>query len=337
MASAASSTSSSAAVTPEVTLSNGVKIPTVAFGLAFGQWTGGASFQGLTPELAWQAIPFALEAGFRHFDGAHVYGTERHLGDSLAAQFRSGALKRADLFITTKLAHPAAAPHLYLSPTRTWNPRDVPATDAAIRERLLTDFSRTLDDLGVGYVDLLLMHWPGAYDEKEKKFAQENRVRVWKVFEELYSKGVVRAIGVSNFTREHLEHLTQHAKVAPMVIQNELHPYCQDTDLVQYCKSKGMVVEAYAPFASGSFGMLQDPVLLNIATQVKRSVGQVVLRWHAQHGHVVLPKSSNLQRAKENISIFDFSLSTEQMSAIDALHPKGAAARRTCPDPSTIA
>lgn len=331
-----SSSSPASTTFQHVKLPNGVTIPSVAFGCAFGNWTNSDEFTGFLPELAWSSIPFALDAGYTHFDGAFVYGTERHVGITLGKHFANGTLKRSDVFLTTKLAHPQGSPHLYMTSTRTLNPREY-ETDDQMRRRLLQDFDNSLDNLGVGYVDLLLMHWPGDFNEKDKSFARAHRLRVWKVFEELYAKKAARAIGVCNFTQQHFEDLiADGAKIIPMVNQIELHPYCQDSKLVDFCTSQGVVVEAYAPLASGAFNLLKDPVLSEVAKQVKKSVGQVILRWHLQHGHVILPKSSNATRAKENLDLFDWSLSDEQMKQIDNLHPQGQPARRSCPDPNTI-
>lgn len=324
----ANNTASSAI--PAVSLRNGVTMPRIGFGCAFGDWIGRTEFQGFLPEMAWRAIHLALETGYRHFDGARCYGTERHLGDLLGRRFAEGLLRREDVFLTTKLAHPAAPPHVAISHRLSWDWR----TQPDLRQRVLDDFDSSKEKVGVGYFDLILMHWPGPFDNSDAAFGREARAAIWSAFEEIYRRGDARAIGVSNFTREHLEPLLETASETPMVNQIELHPYCRDADLVDYCKAQGMVVQAYTPFASGGLGLLDDPVVSDIATGVGRSAGQVILRWHIQHGHVVLPKSSNPERLAENLALFDFELDDESMARLDALG--SGEARRTCPDPTDI-
>jgi diketogulonate reductase-like aldo/keto reductase len=318
-----------------VALANGTSIPVVGSGCAFGNWTEPPpAFQGFLPEQAHRSTTLALDAGVRHFDGAHAYGTERALGAVLGRRFADGSLTRDDVFLTTKLCHPAAPPHIAISHLRTWNMRDV----ASIEQRVRDDMARSLDDLGVGFVDLLLMHWPGGFAETDAAFARQCRAVVWATFEQFLAVGTAKAIGVCNFTATHLEHLLEDgAKIVPMVNQVELHPYCQDAALEAFCRAKNIVLEAYAPFASGAFDLLKDPVIAEIAARHAKNSGQVILRWHVQLGHVVLPKSNNAARLASNLQIFDFELSAAEMAAITALQPAGVAARRTCPDPATIA
>lgn len=315
---------------PSVSLSNGVVMPLMGYGCAFGDWLGRRDFQGFLPEMAWRSIHLALEAGFRHFDGARCYGTERHLGDLLGRHFAEGTLKREDVFLTTKLAHPAAPPHVAISHRLSWDWRSQPD----LKQRVLDDFDSSKEKVGIGYFDLILMHWPGPFDNRDAAFGRQARTAIWSAFEDIYRRGDARVIGVSNFTREHLEPLFETASVAPMVNQIELHPYCRNADLVAFCKAQGMVIQAYAPLASGGLGLLEDPVVSEIAIRVGRSAGQVILRWHVQHGHIVLPKSGSTRRLAENLAVFDFELDDESMAQLDAL---GAGeARRTCPDPTDI-
>jgi diketogulonate reductase-like aldo/keto reductase len=321
------------AVMQYATLSNGVKIPVIGCGCAFGDWTGRSTFQGFLPEQAYRSTELAIRHGIRHFDGAHAYSTERAVGSVLGRHLSDGTISRDDVFLTTKLCHPAAPPHVAISHLRTWNFRDV----KSIEERVRDDFAKSLDDLGVGYVDLCLMHWPGAFNEKDSNFARQSRSAVWRTFEHFLKLGTARAIGVCNFTAEHLTQLMEDGvDVAPMVNQVELHPYCQDLKLEAFCKSKGIVLEAYAPFASGAFGLLQDPVVSDIAVRHNKNCGQVILRWHLQLGHVVLPKSTSAERIASNLEIFDFELSQDEMLAITSLQPEAVAPRRTCPDPASI-
>lgn len=319
-----------------VTLHNGVTMPTLAFGCAFGDWVGASEFQGFQPEQAWRAVSLALDNGYRAFDGARAYGTERIVGTLLGQRFSSGELTRDELFITTKLAHPAVPPHINISHRRTW---DFDKVDD-IAQKIRDDLADTLDDLGLGYVDLLLMHWPGGFEQPsstDPDFFRKARATIWRTFCEVADKGAARAIGVSNFTISHLRQLMEDVpgpERRPAVNQVEIHPYCRDPELESFCSEQGIVVTAYAPFASGAFGMLNDPVLETIAARHGRTAGQVVLRWHVQSGRTALPKTSKEKRMTENRDIYNFELSDDEMRHIDAL---GAGdPRRTCPDPSTI-
>jgi diketogulonate reductase-like aldo/keto reductase len=320
-----------------VTLHNGVTMPTLGFGCAFGDWVGARAFQGFLPEEAWRAVSLALDNGYRALDGARVYGTERIVGHLIGQRLASGALTRDELFVTTKLAHPAAPPHINISHRRTWDADKV----GDIAQRVRDDMADTLDDLGLGYVDLLLMHWPGGFGRPvsdDPDFPRKARATIWRGFCEFLDKGAARAIGVSNFTIGHLRQLAEDVpdpKYRPAVNQVEIHPYCRDPELEAFCRERDIVVSAYAPFASGAFGLLEDPVLVEIAGTHGRSPGQIVLRWHVQSGRTALPKTSKAARMAQNRDIYDFTLSEDEMHRIDAL---GAGeARRTCPDPSQIA
>lgn len=312
-------------------LRNGVEMPTVAFGCAFGNWTETEPFQGFLPERAWRAFTLGLDCGYRAFDGAHAYGTERILGTLLGERFAKGELDRQDVFLTTKLAHPATPPHVNISHLRTWNSNEVPDIAARVRD----DLMRTLDDLTVGSVDLLLMHWPGPFDNEDAAFARKARRTIWETFLSFQEKGAARALGVCNFTVQHLEQLMEDFPGAgPMVDQVEIHPYCRDLELEEFCGEHDIVVTAYAPFASGAFGLLEDPVLVRIAEKHGIGVGQAVLRWHVQHGRTVLPKSSSEKHMRSNLDLFSFRLDEEDMAAIDALGT--GEARRTCPAPADV-
>lgn len=314
-----------------IQLHDDVAMPSTQFGCAFGDWVGKTDFQGFRPELAWEALSLALDNGYRAFDGAHVYGTEGILGSVLGQRFASGALRREDLWVTTKLAHPAAPPHVNLSHLRTWDADTV----ADIAQRVRDDFVKSLDELHLGYVDLTLIHWPGPFANTDLALARAARKTIWETFREFKERGATRAIGVSNFSVEHLQQLAEDVPdLVPAVNQIEVHPYCRDPKLEDYCRERGIVITAYAPFASGAFDLLQDPVLKEIAASHEVGVGQVVLRWHLQSGRAALPKTSKASRMRSNQDLFGFALSPEEMSAIDAL---GAGEpQRTCPDPSAI-
>lgn len=286
--------------------------------------------QGFNPEEAWRAVTLALEAGFTHFDTAHCYGTERHLGDILGRAFAEGRLARKDVFVSTKEAHPASPPHIAISHLLTWNWNEVPD----LQQRVRDDFERSKEKLGMGYVDQLLMHWPGTFNNTDRGFAREARLAIWEVFEDLLRRGDAQAIGLCNATPGHLADIIDAGRTVPMLNQIEFSPYCQDREIIAYCREHNIVVAAYAPFASGAFGLLKDPTLSAIAGGIGVSVGRVILRWLLQQGFVVLPKSSSPERMAQNLDVFDFTLSDEDMQRITDLAPSEP--RRTTTNPYDV-
>jgi diketogulonate reductase-like aldo/keto reductase len=226
------------------------------------------------------AVAAALEAGYRHVDTARIYGNEAGVG----AAVRAAEVPRADVFVTTKL----------------WN--DDQGYDKALRA-----FDGSLKRLGLDYVDLYLLHWPVA----------GKRLDSWRALEKLHADKRARAIGVSNFLAPHLRELTGASKVVPAVNQIELTPFLQRRDTVALCKELGVVVEAYSPLTRGE--RLGHAVVRAVASEVKRSPAQVLLRWGVQHGVVVLPKSVTPARIAENAHLFDFTLPPDAMTRLDAL------------------
>lgn len=280
-----------------------------------GNWTDSTKFFGFEPDQGYYAIPAALRAGYRHFDGAFIYGTHRILGASLGAQLASGT-PRSELFVTTKVFHPPGSIALNRI-NKSMDIANIPVEE--IKNRVLYDFERSLDELSFGYVDLLLMHWPGAFNTIDETQGRLKREQCWRAFEEIYASGRARSIGVSNFQRKHLVSLLEDAKVAPMVNQIEVNPYIGQSDTVSFCKEHGIVVEAWAPFGSGATGVLQDAVIVAVAERHGKNPGQVILRWLFQKGMVSLPRSGNEARMRSNLEIFDFSLSDDEMTEISAL------------------
>ena len=153
---------------------------------------------------------------------------------------------------------------------------------------------------GADYLDLVMLHWPGPLGNAELDFAQKARTTIWETFETLYQNGQARAIGVSNFTKRYLRKLKDAREIQPMINQIELHPYCLDPDQIEFCHENDIVVVAHVPLASGTFGLLQDPLLVEIAERTGGAVGQVIMRWLIQHGCVVLTKSNNPHRIAQN-------------------------------------
>jgi diketogulonate reductase-like aldo/keto reductase len=249
----------------------------------------------IPPEETVEATLRAFQAGYRHIDTAAAYRNEAQVGQA----FRAADLPREDVFITTKCFNDD---HGYNQ-----------AKDA---------FKASLDRLELDYVDLYLIHWPVP--------SQDLYVETWQAFIDLQKDGFVRSIGVSNFQADHLRRIVDETGVTPAVNQIELHPRFQQEGLRREHADRGIVTEAWSPLAQGA--VLDDPTITEIADSHGKTAGQVVLRWHLQLGNVVFPKSVTPERIEENFDIFDFHLSDDEMSSIEALD----AGERIGPDPDTF-
>lgn len=225
----------------------------------------------------------AVKLGYSSFDLAPAYGNEKWFGFGLKL---CGKLRR-ECFITTKLSNNAQR-------------------NGDVKKAL----KHSLKRLGVKCIDLYLMHWPvpGIYRSS------------WKQMEGLYKEGLVRAIGVCNFHEHHLKKILETADVKPAVNQIELHPLLAQHKLVRFCRENDIQVESYTPFARMNDRLIKDNTLATIASRHKKTVPQVILRWNFQNKIVAIPKSSSIDRLKQNISIFDFKLSDQEMSSIDHLN-----------------
>jgi len=241
------------------------------------------------------AVLSALEAGYRSIDTAAIYGNEAGVGRALA----TSGVPREELFLTTKL----------------WN------ADQGY-DSTLAAFDTSLAKLGTDYADLYLIHWPTP--------ARDRYLETWRALEKLLADGRTRAIGVSNFQPDHLRRLLDHSGVVPVVNQVELHPYLQQGRLRAFHSDHRIATEAWSPLAQGA--LLQDPALTALAQRHGKTPAQVVLRWHLQLGNIVIPKSVTPARIRENIDVFDFTLTGEDIETITALDRGG----RTGPDPDTL-
>jgi diketogulonate reductase-like aldo/keto reductase len=275
--------------------SNDMTIPNIALaGEVEIPQLGFGVFQ-VPPEDTAEVTAQAFEAGYRHIDTAAAYRNEAGVGQA----FRASGLDRDDVFITTKCFN------------------DDHGYEAAKQA-----FKDSLDRLELDFVDLYLIHWPVPKHDRY--------VETWQAFIELQEEGVVRSIGVSNFQPPHLRRIIDETGVTPAVNQVELHPRFQQAGLRREHADLGIVTEAWSPLAQGA--VLDDPVLTEIAAGHDKTTGQVVLRWHIQLGNVVFPKSVTPERITENIDIFDFHLSDEEMESIEGLD----AGERIGPDPDTF-
>jgi diketogulonate reductase-like aldo/keto reductase len=258
-------------------------------------WLGLGSFQIPDDRLP-RVVNTAVAAGYRTIDTASIYGNENAVGRAVA----DCGVARDELFLITKL----------------WNSDQ--GYDSAMRAH-----DRSLAALGVDQVDLYLIHWPAP--------GLDRFVSSWQALGALMTQGRVRAIGVSNFQVEHLRRVIDETGVVPAVNQVELHPWLPQTELRAFHAAHGITTQAWSPLAQGN-GLLADPVLTSISAKHRRTPAQVVLRWHLQHDVMVIPKSADPRRVRENAEVFDFELDELDLTAIEGLD----IGKRLGPDPDTF-
>jgi 2,5-diketo-D-gluconate reductase A len=240
----------------------------------------------------------AIDAGYRHIDTAEAYQNEAGVGQGL----KKADVRRRDIWVTSKLQ------------------TSLQGYDSTLRA-----FDQTMSKLGLDQLDLFLVHWPAP--------ARNKYVETWKAFVELQQQGRIRSIGVSNFLPEHLERIIGETGVTPAINQIELHPRYQQAESRDWHQRHGIVTESYSPLGGKGTALLEDPAITAIAKRLNKSPAQVIIRWHLQLDLVVLPKSSKLERAVENLDVWDFELSEDDMTAIAALDdPDG----KTLPHPNEL-
>ncbi|WP_017587043.1 aldo/keto reductase [Nocardiopsis ganjiahuensis] len=242
-----------------------------------------------------EAVSHALAAGYRSIDTAAAYGNEAGVGEAL----RRSGLEREDVFVTTKLANSDQG------------------YDATLRA-----FDASLGRLGLDVLDLYLIHWPLPQ--------RDLYVPTWKAMERLYAEGRVRAIGVSNFQRPHLERVMEEGGIAPMVNQIELHPLLTQEELRAFGAERNIATEAWSPLGQGE--LLSHPLIAELARAHGRTPAQILLRWHIQLGNVVIPKSVTPERIRSNFEVFDFELPGAEVARISALNEN----HRFGPDPDSF-
>ncbi|TFG21530.1 MAG: aldo/keto reductase [Promethearchaeota archaeon] len=227
------------------------------------------------------AVSWAIEEGYRLIDTATFYGNEREIGKAVV----NSQIPREELFITSKV----------------WN------SDQGY-EKTLNAFEKSLKRLNMSYLDLYLIHWP----------VSGLRIETWKALERIYQEGRARAIGISNFTIRHIQELLENATITPMVNQVEFSPFLYQKDLLEYCQSKEVRLEAYAPLTRGT--QFKNPLLKTISLKHNKTVAQILIRWGLEHDIIEIPKSSDKQHLKENANVFDFELDSIDMKQLDGLN-----------------
>ncbi|KAL0979306.1 hypothetical protein UPYG_G00183450 [Umbra pygmaea] len=288
-----------------VTLSSGRKMPL----LGLGTWKS-------APGQVKQAVQVALDCGYRHIDCALAYCNEHEVGEAIAEKLGAGkALRREDVFVTSKL----------------WNTQHHPDdVEPACRKTLL--------DLGLDYLDLYLIHWPMAFRRGTELMPKRadgsvfyddiHYLETWAAMENLVDKGLVRDIGLSNFNARQTNNVISRAKHKPVVNQVECHPYLSQNELLNHCRAVDVCLMAYSPLGSGDQPwissddpcLLHDPGLNAIALHHNKTAAQVILRWQVQRGVACIPKSVTPSRIQQNLQVFDFTLSDEDMKQIESLN-----------------
>lgn len=296
-----------AATIPKVKLNNGAEIP--VFGL--GTWKS-------KPGDVKQAVETAIDVGYRHIDCALVYGNEGEVGQAISSKLQQSVVKREELFVVSKL----------------WNTFHRP-------DLVAQSLKESLKNLSLTYLDLYLIHWPMAYVEDRELFPKDANDKfiysevdfldTWKALEECVRQGLTKAIGVSNFNSQQIQRILDIATIKPAMVQVECHPYLNQAKLIDFCRSKDILVTAYSPLGSADRPwakptdpkLVEDERIIKVAEKYKKSPAQIILRWNVQRGLIVIPKTVSKSRLVENMSIFDFQLEKADMDTVNGIHCNG--------------
>lgn len=293
---------------PLITLKNGTQIPH----LGLGTWLS-------KPEEITEIVKYSIDIGYRLIDCAWVYGNEKEIGEGIQEKITDGTVKREDLCITTKL----------------WNTFHE-------QENVVNACKESLKNLGLDYVDVYLVHWPcaqkntGIFDSKLPFDGAVNMeydyLLTWKGMEECYELGLAKNIGVANFNSNQVQRIMSYANIKPVIIQIEVNPLLLQKNLVKVCHDHSLQVMAYSPLGSPArtwkkqgdpFLDLQDPKLMNIGRKYGKTGSQVVLRYLIQRNVIVIPKSTNRERLKQNLNVFDFEITPEEMVIVESFDCNG--------------
>ena len=265
--------------------------------VGFGTW------QAQEGETAFQAVKAAFDAGYRHIDTAAGYGNEKSVGRAV----KESGLPREEVFITSKLGNDD---HGY--------------------DETLAAFEKTMKNLDMDYLDLYLIHWPNPIKSRDNW--QQANAGTWKAFEKLYESGRIRSIGISNFMPHHIDALLETARIKPMVNQIKLCPGETQESVVDYCRKQDILLEAYSPLGTGE--IFDVPDMKKLSEKYNKSIAQIALKWSLQMGFLPLPKSVTPSRIRENIELFDFELSQEDLKMIAGL--EDCCGKATDPDTTSF-
>lgn len=253
---------------PEIKLNNGSTIPQLEFG----------TFRISNDDFGTECILNAIKVGYRHIDTAYNYKNEKNVAEAI----KKSGVPREEFFLTTKIGF-----------------QDI------VAKRTREAFFESLKNLGMDYVDMVLLHW-----------AATNYLEAYQELLQLKKEGLIKNIGVSNFQIHHLECLAGHQLPTPVVNQIELHPLFQEKELKEYCLSHNIAIEAWSPLGGRDFPILDNPTIMELSQKYAKTSAQIILRWHLQEGHIIFPKSTKIENMTANITIFDFTLSEDDIEII---------------------
>uniref|UniRef100_A0A6M2DN70 Putative aldo/keto reductase family n=1 Tax=Xenopsylla cheopis TaxID=163159 RepID=A0A6M2DN70_XENCH len=275
---------------PKIKLNNGYEMP------IFGLGTYKAAKSG----EAQRAAQDAIDAGYRHFDCAYIYSNEKEIGEGIKAKIADGTVKREDLFITSKL----------------WCTYHEP-------EKVVKYCKKSVDNLGLGYLDLYLIHWPFSFKDSDNSYNNVDYVDTWKSMEECVKLGLTRSIGISNFNSAQVDRLVKNCTIKPVVNQVEVNTSINQKRLIQFCKDRNIAVVAYTPLGSIDTtrpGVTIPKIVQELSEKYNKTPAQIVLRYLVQLGVTPIPKSVTKSRIISNIQVFDFELNNEEVEKLDALN-----------------